>query len=72
MPSMSKGTPAILVHKDMNDPRFIGLKKFWNYIDLTTKEKKINIKDNKIVNDESFREFVKPMKERVKKFYEEK
>jgi polysaccharide pyruvyl transferase WcaK-like protein len=28
MPSMSKGTPAILVHKDMNDPRFIGLKKF--------------------------------------------
>lgn len=81
MPSMAKGTKALLVMKDSEDTRFEGLKDFWNIIDFTEafkKNKKIapvfkinRDENNNIINNEGFREFIKPEVEKVKKFWNE-
>lgn len=82
MPSMALGTRAILLMQNNKDHRFKGLSNFWNYIDYTgiwskdwkQSSEKINInwEHGKIINDESFRKFIKPEVEKVKKWWRDK
>lgn len=66
MPSMSMGTRSLMLITNINDDRFKGLLKYWNYIDFTNSKEpddnysvSINYSENhKIVNNNSFRLFM--------------
>lgn len=80
MPSMSLGTPALFIMRNNKDLRFEGLKDYWNYIDFTNykKNKKdvetfiLRSEDGKIINNESFRDFMLDEKQKIKKWWDEK
>lgn len=78
MPSMSMGTPALIVIKNINDDRFDGLKDFWNIIDYTENIKNenseviIDIKrdnNNKIVNKDFHIAHLEPEVKKIREFW---
>lgn len=76
MPSMAMGTRALILIIDLNDDRFEGLINFWNYIDFTIKRgindpvESINYDESgKIINNNTFREFMKPEVKKIKEWW---
>lgn len=76
MPSMSMGTRALILITNLNDDRFGGLIKFWNYIDFTIRKgsdyplESINYnKNGEIINNNDFRKFMKPEVKKINEWW---
>ncbi len=78
MPSMAMGTKTIAILLNRDDGRFGGLKDYWNYIDYTDYHNDnvlVNINrdgNRKVLNNNDFRELMKPTIKIVKDFWNNK